>query len=85
MKNKFPSLTWISQKFISSSLLQKIRSINLMDLKKITPTYYFEDVYRYVETYHHTYRTFTKKRWINMKIIEMFTKEFQAYDYAYYV
>jgi len=85
MKNKFPSLTWISQKFISSSLLQKIRSINLMDLKKISPTYYFEDVYRFVETYHHTYRTFTKKRWINMKIIEMFTKEFQAYDYAYYV
>jgi len=81
----FPNLVWLSQNFISSSLLKKLRSINLMELKKTAPIYYFEDVYRYVQTYHHTYRTFTKKRWINMKIIDMFTKEFQAYDLAYYV
>lgn len=49
------------------------------------PTFYFQDVYRCVKVYHHTYKTFTKKRWVNMKILDMFTKEFAAYDAAYYV
>jgi len=48
------------------------------------PTFYFQDVYRCVKVYHHTYKTFTKKRWVNMKILDMFTKEFAAYDAAYY-
>lgn len=56
-----------------------------MDAHKLIPTYYIEDIYRYVKTYHHTYKCFTKMRWIGMKIIDMFTDEFQAYDYEYYV
>ena len=49
------------------------------------PTFYFQGAFRCVKIYHHTYKTFTKKRWIQMKIIDMFVKEFAAYDAAYYV
>jgi hypothetical protein len=65
-----------------ASLKNKIK---FMDPSKISPQYFYDELYRYVRTYHHTYKTHTKARWINMNILDMFTTEFKAYDAEYYV
>ncbi len=74
--------TLISEKLI---LVPMLKTANLTQISKQPPEYRLEDVYRYVIPYHHTYRTFTKQRWAGKKIIDMFSTEFQAYDYEYYV
>lgn len=56
-----------------------------MEGKYKLPEYYFDTLYRYVKTYHYTYHTHTKARWIKRSIFDVFTTEFKAYDSEYYV
>jgi len=48
------------------------------------PTYIIKDGFRYVEPYKYEYITYTKKRWLNRKLIDVFASEFKKYSRGYY-
>ena len=39
---------------------------------------------RFVKAYKHDFKTFAKRRWIGVKLIEVFTSEFKAFSTKYY-
>ena len=39
---------------------------------------------RFVKAYKHEFTTFAKRRWIGLKLIDVFTTEFKAYSAKYY-
>jgi tRNA pseudouridine synthase 9 len=47
--------------------------------------YFVDDEMRYVNPYDYEYKTFTKGRWINKQVFEVFKNEFKAYSSEYYV
>lgn len=85
MQGFFGYFNKISSKFFTPVLFNYRSVKKKKHIVNMIPNFYFEDVYRCVEVYHHTYKTFTKKRWIDVKILDMFTKEFAAYSASYYV
>ena len=50
----------------------------------IESSYVFDGAYRCVRNYNFAYRTYTKGRWLNRAIIEVFTEEYKAFTKEYY-
>lgn len=50
----------------------------------MTSIYYCKNGLRLVKEYEHKFVTFTKKRWLNQPLLDIYTKEFHAHTKQYY-
>jgi hypothetical protein len=47
--------------------------------------YYKDSIFRHVHNYNYSYKTWAKSRWYGNKLIDIFVKEFKAFDKEYYL
>ena len=55
-----------------------------MKKPKLDEVYYFENGFRKIRPYEYFYETFTKERWLNRTLFDVFSKEFRSKSPEYY-
>jgi len=51
---------------------------------EMLPKYIVKPPFRFVEQYDYTFKTHSKKRWFNRKLIDIISSEFRSYPIEYY-